>query len=167
MAGFDKDEFGRKILSLYPLAKENNYILKLDADQVSELKQLFINLYVSEEELEHYDDDKIMKKLMEAIVSICKLDKEPLSNEGDIVHLVNTVNYDGRNLYLHFAKISPVKLRRFEIGKSRLQVAERMGYTVSAVRNCEEPYSDLSRQPETLVRKLAKALECSVEDISG
>ncbi|MCD8039649.1 MAG: hypothetical protein LUE96_11290 [Lachnospiraceae bacterium] len=167
MAGFDKDEFWTKILSMYPAAKENNYILKLDEDQVRELKELYVRLYIPIEKLEHYDEKKVMKKLMETIVSIYKLDKEPMSNEGDIVHLVNSVNYDGKNLYLHFARISPVKLRRFEIGKSQMQIAEKMGYTVSAIKNCEEPYSDLLRQPETLVHKLAKALECNVEDIMG
>lgn len=165
MPGFDKNKFWMKILSMYPSAKENNYIVKLNEEQVRELKEIFVDIYIPIETLGYYDDEKLMKKLMTAIVSIYKLDKEPMSNEGDIIHLVNSVDFDGRNLYLHFAKISPVKMRRLEIGKSQQQIAEKMGYSVSAVKNCEESYSDLSRQSDTLLNKLAKALECGVEDI--
>ena len=104
-----------------------------------------------------------MKKLMTAIVSVYKLDKDTMGNGGEIVQLVNTVNYDGRNMYIRFAQISPVKMRRLELGKTRQQVAERMGYSVAAVRNCEVSFCDLSRQPEKLVRKLANALECEPE----
>jgi len=165
MSGFDKDEFYIKMMSMYPAAKENNYVLKLDEEQVRELKEIYINLYIPMEKLRYYDDEKLMKKLMTAIVSVYTLDKDTMSNRGDIIHLVNSVNFDGKNLYLHFARISPVKLRRFEIGKTQKQIADLMGYNVSAVRNCEEPYSDLSRQPDILVNKLAKALECDVETI--
>lgn len=165
MSGFDKDEFYVKIMSMYPLAKENNYVLKLDEEQVRELKEIYINLYIPLENLGHYDEEKLMKKLMTAIVSVYTLDKDSMNNRGDIIHLVNSVNYDGKNLYLRFARISPVKLRRFEVGKTQKQIADIMGYNVSAVRNCEDPYSDLSRQPGTLVSKLAKALECDIETI--
>ena len=160
MAGFDKDAFWLKILSLYHEAKENNYVLKLDEERVRELKSLYIDLYIP---MGHYDDEKIMKKLMTAVVSVYKVDKDTMGNAGEIVQLVNTVNYDGRNMYIRFAKISPVKMRRLELGRTRQQVAERMGYSVAAVRNCEVSFCDLSRQPETLVRKLAKALECEPE----
>lgn len=163
MAGFDKDAFWLKILSLYNEAKENNYVLKLDEERVRELKSLYIDLYIPIEEIGHYDDDKLMKKLMTAIVSIYKIDKDTMGNGGEIVQLVNTVNYDGRNMYIRFAQISPVKMRRLELGKTRQQVAERMGYSVAAVRNCEVSFCDLSRQPEKLVRKLANALECEPE----
>jgi len=165
MSGFDKDEFYVKMISMYPQAKENNYILKLDEEQVRELKEIFINLYIPMENLRYYDEEKLMKKLMTAIVSLYVHDKDAMSSSGDIVHLVNSVNYDGKNLYLHFARISPVKMRRFEIGKSQKQIADLMGYSVSAVKNCEDPYSDLSRQPDVLVSKLAKALECDIETI--
>lgn len=165
MAGFDKDEFYVKMMSMYPLAKENNYMLRLDEEQVRELKEIYINLYIPIENLGYYDDEKLMKKLMTAIVSVCVLDKDSMDSRGNTIHLVNSVNYDGKNLYLRFARISPVKLRRFEIGKTQKQVADLMGYNVSAVRNCEDPYSDLTRQPDTLVSKLAKALECDIETI--
>lgn len=104
MAGFDKDAFWLKILSLYNEAKENNYVLKLDEERVRELKSLYIDLYIPIEEIGHYDDDKLMKKLMTAIVSIYKLDKDTMGNGGEIVQLVNTVNYDGRNMYIRFAR---------------------------------------------------------------
>ncbi|MDE7273145.1 MAG: helix-turn-helix domain-containing protein [Lachnospiraceae bacterium] len=163
MSGFDKDAFWSKILSLYYEAKENNYILKLDEEQVKELTAIYIDLYIPMENLGHYDDEKIVKKMMTAITSIYKVDKDTMGNSGEIVQLVNTVNYDGRNIYIRFAKISPVKMRRLELGKSRQQIAERMGYSVSAVRNCEASFCDLTRQPEKLVRKLARALECEPE----
>lgn len=165
MPGFDKDAFWVKILSMYDDAKENNYLLKLDEEQVRELKALYIDLYIPMEKLSHYDDEKIMKKMMTEIVSIYKLDKDAMGNSGEIVQLVNTVKYDGRNMYLQYAKISAVRMRRFELGKSRQQIAERMGYSVSAVRNCETPFCDLSRQPEKLIMKLAKALECDPETL--
>lgn len=165
MSGFDKDEFYVKMISMYPQAKENNYVLKLDEEQVRELKEIYINLYIPIENLGHYDEEKLMKKLMTAIVSVYMHDKDAMNNRGDIIHLVNSVNYDGKHLYLHFARISPVKLRRVELGKSQKQIADLMGYGVSAVRNCEDPYSDLSRQPSTLVSKLARALECDIEVI--
>lgn len=165
MSGFDKDEFYIKMISLYPLAKENNYMLKLDEEQVRELKEIFINLYIPIENLGYYDEEKLIKKLMTAIVSVCTLDKDAMNNGGDIIHLVNSVNYDGKNLYLRFARISSVKLRRLELGKTQKQIADLMGYSVSAVRNCEEHFCDLSRQPDTLVNKLAKALECDIETL--
>ncbi len=160
MAGFDKDAFWSKILSMYNEAKENNYILKLDEEQIRELKALYIDLYIPMENLGHYDDETLMRKLMTAISSIYKVDKDTMGDSGEIVQLVNTVNYDGRNMYIRFARISPVKMRRLELGKSRQQIAERMGYSVSAVRNCEASVCDLTRQPEKLVHKLARALEC-------
>lgn len=163
MSGFDKNEFWLKILSMYNTAKENNYVLKIDEEQVRELKALYIDLYIPMEDLGHYDDDTLMRKLMTAVVSVYKVDKDTMGNAGEIVQLVNTVNYDGKNMYFRFARISPVKMRRLQLGKSRQQIAEKMGYSVSAVRNCEVSFCDLSRQPEKLVMKLARALECEPE----
>ncbi len=117
------------------------------------------------ENLGHYDDEAIMKKMMTAVTSMYRVDKDTMGNSGEIVQLVNTVNYDGRNLYIRFARISPVKMRRLELGKTRQQIAERMGYSVSAVKNCEASFCDLTRQPEKLVLKLARALECEPETL--
>ena len=103
MPGFDKDEFWTKILSMYQSAKENNYVLKLKEDQVRELKEIFVDQYIPIEKLAHYDDKKLMKKIMETIVSIYVHDKDAMNNGGDIIHLVNSVNFDGRNLYLRYA----------------------------------------------------------------
>ena len=163
MAGFHKYDLCAKVLSLYDDAKENNYVTKLDEEQIKELKQIYINLYISIENIGHYDDAAIMKKMMTAIASIYRIDKDDRGNSGELVQLVNTVKYDGRNMYIQFAKISPVKMRRFQLGKSRQQIAERMGYGVPAVRNCEASFCDLTRQPENLIRKLAGALECEPE----
>lgn len=165
MPGFDRDEFWIKILEMYPLARENNYILKLNEEQVKELMDVYIEKYITEESLSHYDEEQLMRKMMTAMVSIYKLDKDTVSNYGELIELVNSVNYDGRNLYIHFAKISPAKMRRFELGKSQKQVAERMGYSTSTVKNCEEFFCDLKRQPEELVRRLARALECEPEEL--
>lgn len=165
MSGFDKDAFWLKILSLYNESKNNNYIVKLDEEQIRELKALYIDLYIPMENLGYYDDEALMKKMMTAIASMYKVDKDTMGNSGEIVQLVNTVNYDGRNMYIRFSKISPVKMRRLELGKSRQQIAERMGYSVSAVKNCEASFCDLTRQPEKLVRKLARALECEPETL--
>lgn len=165
MPGFDRDEFWIKILEMYPLARENNYILKLNEEQVKELMDVYIEKYIPEENLSHYDEEQLMRKMMTAMVSIYKLDKDTVSNYGELIELVNSVNYDGRNLYIHFAKISPVKMRRLELGKSQKQVAERMGYSTSTVKNCEEFFCDLKRQPEELVRRLARALECEPEEL--
>ncbi|MDE7479526.1 MAG: helix-turn-helix domain-containing protein [Lachnospiraceae bacterium] len=163
MSGFNKDAFWSKILSLYNDAKQNNYVLKLEDEQINEIKAIYIDLYIPMEDLGHYDDEAIMKKMMTKIASIYKLDKDTMGNSGEIVQLVNTVNYDGKNMYIRFAKISPVRMRRLELGKSRQQIAERMGYSVSALRNCEANFCDLSRQPESLIQKLARALECEPE----
>lgn len=165
MAGFDKDNFWIKVLSMYNMAKENNFVLKLDEEGVAELKAMYIDLYIPMEKLGHYNDGQIMKKLMTAIVSICEMDKGSIGKSDSVVHLVNTVNYDGRNMYIKFAKISPVKMRRLQLGKTKEQIAERMGYGVPAVGNCEAAFCDLTRQPENLVRKLAMALECDPEDL--
>lgn len=165
MQGFAKDAFGAKILSMYNEAKENNYILKLDEEQIRDLKSLYIDLYIPMEKLGHFDDEQITKKMMTAIVSVYTLDKESNGNTGEVVQLVDTVQYDGKGMYLKYAKISPVKMRRFEIGKTRQQVAEKMGYSVAAVKNCETPFCDLGRQPEALVMKLARALECEPETL--
>ncbi len=165
MPGFDRDEFWIKILEMYPAARENNYKLKLVEEQVKELMDLYIEMYVSEQALSHYDEEHLMRKMMTSMVSIYKLDKDAVNNYGQLVELVNSVNYDGRNMYIHFAKISPAKLRRFELGKSQKQIAERMGYSTATVRNCEEFFCDLTRQPAELVRKLARALECEPEEL--
>lgn len=163
MSGFDKDELWTKILSMYDDAKENNYILKLDEEQVRELKATYINLHIPMENLGHYDDEAIMRKMMTAIASIYRIDKDDRGGSGELVQLINTVKYDGKNMYLQYARISPVKMRRFRLGKSRQQIAEKMGCGVPAVRNCEASFCDLSRQPEKLVLKLARALECEPE----
>lgn len=165
MAGFDKDEFWSKVLSFYPSDKDGNYHIRLNEEQTRELKAIYIDQYIPMEKLSHYDDAKIMRKMMTGIVSIYRLDKDTASNYGEVVELVNSVDFDGRNLYLHFAKISPVKMRRFQLGKSQKQIAERMGCSVSTVKNCEEYHCDLSRQPESLIKKLARALECEPQDI--
>ncbi len=165
MSGFDKDAFWLKILSLYHESKDNNYILRLDEEQIRELKALYIDVYIPMEKLAYYEDETLMRKMMTAIASVYKVDKDTMGNSGEIVQLVNTVNYDGKNMYIRFAKISPVKMRRLELGKSRQQIAERMGYSVSAVKNCEASFCDLTRQPEQLVRKLARALECEPETL--
>lgn len=165
MPGFDRDEFWMKILEMYPSARENNYILKLNEEQVKELMDLYIEKYIPEETLSHYDENQLMRKMMTALVSIYKLDKDAVSNYGELIELINSVNFDGRNMYIHFARISPVKMRRLELGKSQKQIAERMGYSTSTVRNCEEFFCDLKRQPEELVRRLARALECEPEEL--
>lgn len=165
MPGFDRDEFWEKILSMYQTARENNYLIKLSEEQTKELRALYIEHYIPMEKLSHYDDEKLMKKMMTSIVSIYKLDKDIASNFGEVVELVNSVDYDGKCLYLHYARISPVKMRRFELCKSQKQVAEKMGYSTSTVKNCEEVFCDLSRQPQELVEKLANALECDVQDL--
>ena len=95
MAGFDKNELWAKVLSLYDDAKENNYVTKLDEEQIKELKQIYINLYISIENIGHYDDAAIMKKMMTAIASIYRIDKDDRGNSGELVQLVNTVKYDG------------------------------------------------------------------------
>jgi hypothetical protein len=165
MSGFDKDNFGAKILSMYGEAKDNNYILKLDGEQVEELKSIYKELFISEERLGQYTDEEITKKMMRAIVSVYNQDKDSKGNTGDVIQLVNTVKYDGKNMYLEYAKISPVKMRRFEIGKTRKEIADSIGYGVSAVKNCESVFCDLTRQPRTLVEKLAEALECEPETL--
>lgn len=163
MAVFDKDEFWQKILSMYQTAKNNNYIMKLDPEQLEELKALYINIYIPMEKLGHYDDEQLLKKMMTEIVSIYKFDKDTLTNVGEVIQLVNTVKYDGRNMYIKFAKISPVRMRRFELGLTRQQLAEKIGYTPMTVRDCERVLCDLTRQPEKLVTKLARALQCEPE----
>jgi len=165
MAGFDKDEFWSKVVSFYPAGRDGNYNIRLNEEQIRELKSIYIDNYISQDSLEHYDDTALMRKMMTGIVSIYRLDKDTASNYGEVVELVNSVDFDGRNLYLHFAKISPVKMRRFQLGKSQKQIAERMGCNVSTVKNCEEYHCDLSRQPESLIQKLARALECEPQDI--
>ena len=142
MPGFDRDEFWLKVLSYYQTARENNYLVKLNEEQTKELKALYIEQYIPTEKLSHYDDEKLIKKMMTAIVSIYKLDKDIASNYGEVVELVNSVDYDGKCLYLHYAKISEVKLRRFQLGRSQQQVAEKMGCSVSTVKNCEEFFCD-------------------------
>lgn len=165
MPGFDKDEFWLKILSYYPEARENNYILKLGEEEVKELKSLFLDLYVPMEKLRLYDDARIMKEMMRTIVSIYKLDKDSMTNRGEVIELVNSTRYDGKNLYLRFSKISPIKLRRFELGKTKKQIADRMGYGVSTISNCEDFLCDFNRQPDSLIIKLAKALDWEPEQI--
>lgn len=79
MPGFDKDEFWKKILSMYQSAKENNYILKLNEEQVRELKEIYVDVYIPIEKLRFYDDEKLMKKMMETIVSIYVHDKDAMN----------------------------------------------------------------------------------------
>ncbi|MBQ2115540.1 MAG: helix-turn-helix transcriptional regulator [Lachnospiraceae bacterium] len=165
MPVFDKDEFWLKIESMYMLARQNNYVIKLSEEEVKELKALFVDVYIPIENLGHYDDLKLIKKMMTKIVSICKIDKEPMSASGDVIQLVNSVNYDGRNMYLRYAKISPIKFRRLELGKSKKEIADRIGYTPITIDNCEEYYCDLNRQPETMIQKLASALQCEVSEL--
>lgn len=166
MAGFDKNAFWSMVLSMYDEAKENDFTVKLDASRTQELKALFLDVYVPTEKLRFYDDTRILREMMRAIVSIYKMDKDRVTNYGEVVELVNSVQYDGRYLYLNYSKISPIRFRRFELGKTRKQIAEAMGYGVNTVRNCEYYWSDLTRQPRNLRIKLAKALEWSIEELN-
>lgn len=165
MPVFDKDEFWLKIESMYEMARHNNFVAKLGEDEIQELKELFVEVYIPIENLGHYDNVKLMRKMMTKIVSIYKMDKNPMRAGGEVIQLVNSVNYDGKNMYLRYAKISPAKFRRFELGKTQKEIAEKIGYTPSTIANCEENYCDLSRQPETLVQKLADALQCEPADL--
>jgi DNA-binding XRE family transcriptional regulator len=162
MSGFDKDDFGAKILSMYSEAKDNNYILKLDSERVDELKGIYKETCIPPDKLEQYTEEEITKKMMTAIVSVYDKDEDGTGN-SEVVELVNTVKYDGRNMYLEYAKISSVRMRRIELGKTRKEVADVIGYSVSAVRNCESIVCDLTRQPSVLVEKLARALDCEPE----
>ena len=75
MPGFDRDEFWLKVLSYYQTARENNYLVKLNEEQTKELKALYIEQYIPTEKLSHYDDEKLIKKMMTAIVSYNQLNK--------------------------------------------------------------------------------------------
>ena len=166
MTGFNKNPFWIKMLSMYPRAMENDFVIRLNADEVEELKSLFLEVYVPLEKLQFYDDQRIMKEMMRAIVSIYRLDKDIIVNYGELVSLIYSVRYDGKNMNLYYSKISLLRLRRLELGKTRKQIAERMGYGASTVRNCENYWCDMSRQPENLRIKFAKALECSIEEFN-
>ncbi len=165
MPGFDKNEFWCKILSMYPEIGDTNYVIKLNEEQIREIKALFINEYIPFEKLGFYDEEQIFRKMLTAMVSIYYMDKDTVTNHGDVVELVESVNYDGKFLYIHFAKISPAKMRRISLGKTQKQIAESSGLSIHTIRNCEAYFCDLSRQPHELVRKIAKALECEVTDI--
>ncbi len=165
MPGFDKNEFWCKILSMYPMMGDTNYVIKLNEEQARELKALFINEYIPFEKLGFYDEDQILRKMLTAMVSIYYMDKDTVTNRGEVVELVDSVNYDGKYLYIHFAKISPAKMRRLSLGKTQKQVAESSGLSIHTIRNCEAYFCDLNRQPYDLVKKIAKALECEVTDI--
>lgn len=127
MAGFDRDEFWTKILEMYPSARENNYILKLNEEQVKELLDLYIEKYIPEENLPHYDEKTLMKKMMTTIVSIYKLDKDMASNYSELIELVSSANYDGRNLYLRFAKISRLKCEELRLASRRSRLRSVWG----------------------------------------
>lgn len=165
MPGFDRDEFWKKVLELYYSAKENNYLLRLNEEEIKELKSIYIDTYISDEQLIHLDEEQLMKKLMTGLVSVYKMEKDSLSHYGEVVEMVKTVKYDGQFLYIYFGKISPVKLRRMELGKSQKQIAERIGCHTSTIKNCEDIHCNLSRQPEALISKLASELECEVDDL--
>ncbi|MBE5877524.1 MAG: helix-turn-helix transcriptional regulator [Lachnospiraceae bacterium] len=165
MPGFDKNEFWCKILSMYPEMGDTNYVIKLNEEQIREIKALFINEYIPFEKLGFYDEEQIFRKMLTAMVSIYYMDKDTVTNRGEVVELVDSVNYDGKFLYIHFAKISPAKMRRLLLGKTQKQVAESSGLSIHTIRNCEAYFCDLNRQPYDLVKKIAKALECEVTDI--
>ena len=167
MAGFDKNEFWKAIMSMYPEARDNDFVLKLDQPRVQELKRLFLDVYIPPQKLRYFDEERTMREMMRTIVSIYKMDKNKVSNDGQVVELVNTVKYDGNYLYIHYAKISPLKLRRFEIGKDKKTVAETMGYGTSTVEKLEHYWCDLSRQPENLRNKYAKALDWTLEEFDS
>lgn len=165
MPGFDKNEFWCRILSMYPVMGDTNYVIKLNEEQTREMKSLFINEYIPFEKLGFYDEEQILRKMLTTIVSIYYMDKDTVTNRGEVVELVNSVNYDGKFLYIHFAKISPAKMRRLSLGKTQKQIAESSGLSIHTIRNCEAYFCDLNRQPYELVKKIAKALECEVTDI--
>ncbi len=165
MPGFDKNEFWCKIVSMYPAIGDTNYVIKLNEEQTRELKILFINEYIPFEKLGFYDEEQIFRKMLTAMVSIYYMDKDHVTNRGEVVELVDSVNYDGKNLYIHFAKLSPAKMRRLSLGKTQKQIAESSGLSIHTIKNCEAFCCDLKRQPYELVNKIARALECEVTDI--
>lgn len=167
MSAFGNDEFAKAILSLYTKSREKNYCLKLSESEIDELLEIYVEQNILPENLKRFNDAQLIKKMMIGIVAVYKIDKDEMSDQGEMVQLVNSVNYDGRSMYINFAKISVVKMRRLELGKTQKQIAENMGYGIGTVKDCEKFYCDLSRQPKTLVEKLARALECEVEILYG
>jgi len=82
MPGFDRDEFWKKILSMYQTARENNYLIKLSEEQTRELKALYIENYIPMEKLSHYDDEKFDSDRYELIEEMHKNGVDYIINAG-------------------------------------------------------------------------------------
>lgn len=63
------------------------------------------------------------------------------------------------------AEGSELARRRSELGMTQEQLAERAGITFQAVSNFETGWRSITNARVSTVRKLAEALDCSIEDL--
>ena len=98
MPGFDKNEFWLKIVSMYPDAKENNYLLRLNSEQIKELKKEI--RYVSNASLlENENRKKIVDKIVEAFAE--ELDKVKKGTEKALVSTRKVTNYTRHEIQIN------------------------------------------------------------------
>lgn len=65
----------------------------------------------------------------------------------------------------HSIKISNLKLLRIQKGLKQSDLASLSGIPVKCIGNYEQKRRDINKAQACIVYKLAKALNCSIEDI--
>lgn len=157
--------FKDELIRLYNKGTERNYTYTVHADEMEQLRQLYIEEFIPSEKLERYEQEEIIKMMMTQMTAVYRLDPPDVGRDAELIALVNNVKYDGQNLYIKFKKQSPVKMKRFEAGMSKKEMAKKTGYTFETIDRCESTACDMSRQPEKMLQRFANALGCEPEDL--
>lgn len=163
--GRRESEFKDELIRLYKKASKRNYLGLLSGLDIEELYDLYVNEYISEEQHEHLSRDEIIKKMMTQMTAVYKLDPNDVGRNAELIVLISNVKYDGEKMYVTFKKISPLKMRRFEEEMSVETLAKETGYSVDTVVRCESPVCDMRKQPQSLLDRFTKALDCELDDI--
>lgn len=154
-----------KLMEIYEEAVHNDYMCKLDADGVRELLSIYMDEYIPLEKMGLFDQDELIRKLMQQMTSVYKLEVAEVGKNPDLSEVITNVIYKDQCMYIKFKRIAPVKLKRLRTGMTQTELAERTGYKLVTIERCELPYCDMSKQPEEMLMKFAAVLSCEEEEL--
>lgn len=157
--------FKDELLRLYRIGAERRHAYVAHAQEIDDLCRLYVEEYIPEDKLERYENMDIIKMMMKQMTAVYRLDPPSVGRDAELIVLVSNVKFDGEKLYIKFKKQSPLKMKRFEAGMSKVELARKAGYSVETLERCESIACDMRRQPEGLVNHFARALECEVEEL--
>lgn len=154
-----------KLMELYHNAVQNDYMCMLDQNGVRELLSIYMDEYIPLDKISLYEHDELIKKLMQQMTAVYKLEVTEVGKTPDLTEVITNVMYKDQKMFIKFKRIAPVKYRRLKAGMTQTELAERSGYKLVTIERCELPCCDMSKQPEEMLTKFAEVLGCEEQDL--